>query len=374
MIAKGNAIKMALLSGVFSAGFMFAVSDVMAQGGSASGSVFAPDPSVFEQLTDLQRQISILEREVVLEDLKLRRRELDLQMEELERRSLDRELERERVQRVEQEENERERLERERQEAIRRAEEDLRISALRAEREALLRSLEIATEQEEAAAEAARQEAEASDEEAENTEDDIVVVPSSQVRRRVNSASPQPNNLIVAPGAPTAPAPATTSSDLEIGAFDADLAALTDMLGVQPPIQPEPEVAPEDVEVSPPPEPDPIPPVVRRVRGAAGNISATLVLLGGGQVEVVEGDKIPGGWSIVSITPSQVEARHEDGEEAVRLAFGTRVVEPMQSPAPMVASIMPEPVEAPQQAGLSGGFGAIGTSGSFPIPGGFSGF
>ena len=337
------------------------------QGDSSQPSVFAPDPSVFEQLTDLQRQISILEREVVLEDLKLRRRELDLEMEELERRNLDREIERERVQREEQAENERERLEREREEAIRIAEEDLQISRLRAEREAVLRSLELATQQEEAAAAEAAADEATEESEAEDS-DSVLVVPSNQVRRRVTSASPQPSNLIVAPGGSPEPA---SGSQFASADFNADLGALANMLGVQTPVAPQP--APETVAVEPEPEPEPVPPVVRRVRGAGGNISATLVLLGGGQVEVVEGADVPGGWSIVSITPSQVEAVHEDDEEPVRLAFGTRVVD-TNAQAPSFVAVAETPPPQPVQPGLDGGFNPIGQGGSFPIPGGFSGF
>lgn len=339
-------------------------SEVKAQ---QAGTQFAPDPSVFEQLTDMQRQISLLEREVLLEDLKLRRRELDIQMQALEQQAADSQLERERIQREEREENEKARLEVERQEAIRRAEEDLRISQLRAEREALLRSIEIASEEEEAAYAAANE----PPPEEEPDDDGVRVVPNNQVQKVVrSSASSQQQNLIVAPGqqAETASMQAAqAASD-----FETDLGALADMLGVQTP-QPiqapaQIEAAPEE-EAEPEPEPEPIAPVVRKLKGVNGLLTATLVIEGGGVVDVIEGDRIPGDWKIVSIVPGTVMARHKDAEEDTRLAFGTRVA--------MAESAMPPPVMQPQvvePAGpsLSGGFNPIGTS-PIPVPS-FSGF
>ncbi|MAJ63879.1 MAG: hypothetical protein CL558_12245 [Alphaproteobacteria bacterium] len=329
-----------------------------------AGSQFAPDPSVFEQLTDMQRQISLLEREVLLEDLKLRRRELDIQMQALEREATDRELERERLQRVEREESEKERLEIERQEAIRRAEEDLRISELRAEREAILRSIEIASEEEEAAARAAMEPD--PEPESEDDEDGVRVVPSNQVQRVSRLESSQQQNLIVTPSAQAA---SSTIPAAQPGSnFETDLGALADMLGVP---TPQPIQAPAEIEVEaePEPEPEPIAPVVRKLKGVNGLLTATLVIDGGGVVDVTEGDRIPGDWKIVSIVPGTVMARHKDADEDTRLAFGTRVA--MAAGAAPMMSMQPQEV-VPTGPSLSGGFNPIGTS-PLPVPT-FSGF
>lgn len=366
---KKRAYKLSCL-GVAAAALLVA-QDVMAQQPAQPTSQFAPDSSVFEQLTDLQRKISILEREVVLEDLRLRRRELDLQMQELERQNVDRQVERERVAREEQESSQKEQLELEREEAIRRAEEDLRISQLRAEREALLRSLELATEQEEAEAAAA---AAALVEQEEVSEEPDEAVPSNQVRRRISSAGQQPN-LIALPGG--GEEPQNPGSPLVSDEFSADLDALAGMIGVQiPPSVTEP--APEQlamVEIEPPPEPEPVPPVIRRLRGVSGQLTATLVLLNGGEVNVVEGDRIPGNWRIVSIEPEMVLAKHADADDPVPLAFGTRVVD--TNPPPSNSFMMAEPQVAAEpslpEPSMDGGFNPIG-SGTIPVPGGFPDF
>ncbi|MBV6632820.1 MAG: type IV pilus biogenesis protein PilP [Alphaproteobacteria bacterium] len=356
----------------------------LAQG---DASQFAPDASVFRQLTDLQRQISVLEREVVLEDLRLRRRELDLQMQELEQRNADRRLDRERIQREEREARERLReeeekavLEEERQRAIREAEEDLRISELRAQREALLRSLEIQTQREEQALEA--EEAAAAAAAAQNEADSAaeaagVTVDAAQVRQRqrVERTVPREGSLIVAPGAPVeSPTSLVADPNPTVGAaFDADLDELASLIGVSTPsTAPAAEPAPEEIEVvEPEPEPEPIAPVVKRLRGTGGILRANLVIAEGGEVEVSEGDSIPGGWTITSIVPDRVVARHEDGDEDVRLIFATRIAMADEPALPPMPAVVPEP-------GLSGGFNPIGTNsvqnGTFPVPGGFSGF
>jgi type IV pilus biogenesis protein PilP len=365
-----------LIGGVSFLALTVAASGAFAQGGGGDLK-FAPDASVFEQLTDLQSQIARLEREVVLEDLKLRRREIDIQMQELEQQEADKRLERQKTERVEREQIEQEKLAREREDAIRQAEEDLRISELRAQREAVLRSIELTTQEEEARVEKAKAEAEAAANKTDEPEDGVLVVPDAQVTQRIRSSAPQQQNLIVAPG--SVPAEPPLSSPAQIGgSFDADLDVIASMLGVQAPapVAPEPEPAPAVVEVK---EPDPVPPVVRKLRGANGILRATLILAEGGMVEVQEGDQVPGGWKITSVRPGAVMARQEKADEDVRLAFGTRVAV-AEMPMPVMA---PQPVSQPQQVqagpSLSGGFNPVsvgqpGGGGAIPVPGGFSGF
>lgn len=348
----------------------------------APTSQFAPDPSVFDELTSMQREISRLEREVVLQDLKLRRRELDLQMQDLEQKEADKRLEREQSKREEQEAEKQAKLQKEREDALKKAEEDLRISELRASREAILRKIQLATEEEEDAAKKKREEEAAAKAKEQAKGDGVEVVPEAQVQQWIRSTSAPPRDLIVTPGQQSDTSlieqPSQAASGIATAKdFDSDLTMIADMLGVQAP-KPAPQVV--EVAPEPEPEPDPVAPVVRLLRGVQGILKATLVLPKGGSVEVEEGDSIPDGWTITSIKPSAVMAKNEKLDKPVRLAFGTSVAmaeEPMMQPAAMPAS----------GPSLSGGFNPIGVASaataqpqaarqgtSFPVPSGFSGF
>ena len=308
--------------------------------------VLRPDLSVFEQLTDMQRKVTVMEKEILLEDLKFKRQEIDARARELVEKEQDRQEERQALKEQKIKDEAEAALKKERDAVIKHAEEDLRLAELRAQQEFLLRSIEEqAKKDEDKKAEQAKAEQAKAEQE--------IILAREQARRSVRGAKQEDQPLIVTP----------TRDQNPVGDnLDAQLASLAPLISGAPtgPGQSvnsmnEPVA---QAEVPPPPPPNP---VVRSVKGVGGQLLAQIILPEGGMVDVVEGDRIPGDWKIVKIDPDGVFVKKAKDKKTTRLSFGTKVNVPVEE--------NPEKNDKPPATGFSIPL----ASNNFPIPSGLPG-
>jgi type IV pilus biogenesis protein PilP len=311
--------------------------------------ILQPDLSVFEQLTDMQRKATLIEKDILLEGLKLKRKQLDSQAREMVEKEEDRQLERQQAKDKKEKDEAEARIKKERDALIKEAEEDLRLSELRAQQESLLRTIEEQNKKDEAlkAAQAKAEQAKA--------EQDIVLA-REDARRSVRGAQSGQDPLIVTTPSVQPPLGNSASLDLKSGGenFDSQLASL---VGGNPTLTIGQNAA---VEPEKPPAPPPNP-VVKSVKGVGGQLIAKIILPDGGIVDVGEGDRIPGDWQVVKIDPDGVFAKKPKDKKSTRLSFGTKINLPVEA-------VVEGESKQPET-----GFSIPLASNNFPIPAGLPG-
>lgn len=283
--------------------------------------VLKPDATVFDHLTDMQRKVTLMEKEILLEGLRNKRKQVDVEARELADKEEDRILEREQAKVEKQRELEETKAKQERDDLLKQAEEELRLAELRAQQESLLRSIEE----------------QAKKAEVKKTEEEIILA-REEARKSVRGVKQDPQPLIISPGQEPAPT-----------GIEGQLSALAPLVGALPAGQVQ-QPAPQAVV-----EPNP---VVRSVKGIGGQLHAKIILPSGGEVDVIEGDKIPGDWKIVRVDVDGVFAKRPSDKKPVRLTFGNKIDIPVA-----------EVVSQPEQTGFSIPL----ASNNFPIPPGLPG-